>query len=562
MKKYFISALAIAAIATACNVTIESESINPVDEYTLQIRGNIADLQNANTKTAITEDGSKFHSAWVNGDVIRVDVDDLSHKNTATYNSGTGLFTCSITELSEGDHNVNAAYPYAVGVSSSKYTYTIPTSQTMPSINAFDPSADYLVAQTQVISVDGSGSITSVDMNFRRLVSIVKIIPVDGTSSPEKSLAGLKIKGVNIDYPTKVSTKIKITPGDEEATIDTGASSFSVSYAGDDFEFNANTSGTNGAYFIFAPGKFTNSKALTISIVTEDKDKKHYTISKTIASLPSDITFGENELRPITVTFTDSNVEVVDLVPTVTASDIIGVDVAGTSSSAAIVISNAIGWTPSIQSISGCVSAASLTSTDEIDESPSDNTVNYTVGVYDALVGNTGTIVVRLSKAGEDPVDKTINVTQNTGAATIINWSFSASNTSDTVASTTYTWTSDTVGKTISYDGQSGDGIVEYPSKSGIYCLKMNGDSKSGTRRFFTFTAPAAGTLRIVGYKQGSNANNLIVKLGDDTVSANGGSPTSFASDVTECIYTISAAGTVTFYTDNKTYFKSVQFTY
>lgn len=104
------------------------------------------------------------------------------------------------------------------------------------------------------------------------------------------------------------------------------------------------------------------------------------------------------------------------VVPVITATDITGAAYAGVTTTHAISFANAVGWTPSILSYTGCVSAASLTSTAEIAATPSDNTINYTVSPYDALVGNTGTIVVRLSKAGEAPIDKTINVTQNTSA--------------------------------------------------------------------------------------------------------------------------------------------------
>ncbi len=101
----------------------------------------------------------------------------------------------------------------------------------------------------------------------------------------------------------------------------------------------------------------------------------------------------------------------------VVVDDITGVSVSGVSTTHPVSFAKASGWTPSINSYTGCVSAASLTSTAEISADFSANTISYTVGAYDALVGNTGTIVVRLSKAGEDPIDKTINVTQNTSAA-------------------------------------------------------------------------------------------------------------------------------------------------
>lgn len=163
-----------------------------------------------------------------------------------------------------------------------------------------------------------------------------------------------------------------------------------------------------------------------------------------------------------------------------------------------------------------------------------------------------------------DSVDVTVTQKKAGAVSVSYSWGFTADNTSDTVANTTYSWESDTAGQTISYSGGGSDSITQYPSKSGIYCLKMNGDSgTNGSRRYFTYTAPSAGTLRITGYKQGNNNANLTVNLGSDTVTADVGSPAAFASadDPTECVYTISAAGTVKFYTDGKSYFKSVVFT-
>ena len=420
-KTLYILLIAILAVTVSCSVITEPATTNPGDENVtvLNINGRVID---ADTKTTITEDVSVFHSAWVNGNAIRVDVDNLASKKTATYNSGTGYFTCSITGLSEGDHTVNAAYPSSTGVSSSKYSFTVPTSQTMPGINAIDESADFLLAQSKVVSVDGSGNISTVDMDFRRAVAIVKIIPVDGTTDPEKSLSGLKISSITITSGVNMKTKIKVTPGAEDDSYETNATVFSVSYAGSDFEFNANKSGTDGAYIVFVPGKFTKGKSLRFDVETDDD---RYTISKTIASLGSDITFGANELRPITVTFDNSCVEVATA-PTITVADITGVSVSGVSSTQGVTFTNASGWTPSIDSFTGCVSAASLTSTSEISVTPSDNTINYTVGAYDALVGNTGTIVVKLTKAGESPVTETVNVTQNISSTVTKTWDFQA----------------------------------------------------------------------------------------------------------------------------------------
>ena len=426
-RNIFVSMIAISAVVWSCAVknepdVIETSEREDVDgsifdegnEFTLQIRGIVDETVDPDTKTTITEEGSVFHSAWVNGNQIRVDVDGFT-KKTGTYDSSTGLFTCSIKELSEGSHTVNAAYPLSVGTASStKYSFTVPVNQTMPGINAIDESADFLVAKTETINVDASGKISTLDMNFRRAVAIVKIVPVDGTTDPAKSLSARKIKKITVTSGANIPTKIKITPGAEDDSAETNATVFSVSYSGDDFAFSASTSGTDGAYVVFAPSKFTGGKSLRFDIETDDDT---YVISKTIASLPDDITFGANQLRPITVTFTDANVEIVTPTPEIVPVAPSKLDYDTTSGSFTFTVDNSDGSTPSATVTSG----GSWLSLAEpaITESEGVYTVHFTCTTNDEPGAEERNGVITVSYTGA--ISQTVDVTQgiNLGDVTV-----------------------------------------------------------------------------------------------------------------------------------------------
>ena len=560
MKKLYIPVIALFAIAISCTVKENPvETVIPQEEgLTFQINGSIRDLVDSETKTTVIEDGSIFHSYWANGNTIRVDFDGVSNSpTTGTYSTSNGNFTCSKSGLTVGAHTLYAAYPYATGnVDDNTYTYTIPTTQTIPAINAICEAADHLVATPKEIVVDESGSISTVDMVFNRHSAILKIIPVDNTTG--NILAGLKIKKITISYPQKLNTKIKVNKdGTTVNKIDTGASSFVINYDGNDFEFNDDVTGTDGAYLVVAPGQFTHNKAITFSVETVDG---HYNISKAIASLASDITFARNELRPITVSFGDADVAevapaIVPVAPSKLAYD-------ATSGTFNFTITNPDGISSPSASVTSGGSWLALAEP-AITESAGVYTVHFTCSANDApaAVERTGEITVIYTGATNQPV----SITQREKGAVITTytWGFTSSNASDTPTSS-YTWNSNTAGQTISYAGQSGDGNIKYPKNSGTYVLKMNGTSNSGGRRYFTYAAPDAGTLKISGYKQGDNTNSLTVMLGSATVSPKTGSSSSFSStsEATECEYNITAAGTVKFYTDNKAYFKSVVFTY
>ena len=221
------------------------------------------------------------------------------------------------------------------------------------------------------------------------------------------------------------------------------------------------------------------------------------------------------------------------VVPVITATDITGAAYAGVTTTHAISFANAVGWTPSILSYTGCVSAASLTSTAEIAATPSDNTINYTVSPYDALVGNTGTIVVRLSKAGEDPIDKTINVTQNTSAAPTphvyaLYRTASTTNAQVCIGEATCTYFSNIGGGAINWTsgGLTSPVSINFnPSTGAATATNYSYGFKFDSSGHFTITTHSSLTTTIEIYaagKDATEANNTIVIDADSKTFPNG----------------------------------------
>ena len=165
-------------------------------------------------------------------------------------------------------------------------------------------------------------------------------------------------------------------------------------------------------------------------------------------------------------------------------------------------------------------------------------------------------------KKGQDEeehiVEKTVTITQlGTVATTTVTytWSFTSSDScnwgSDPDAP--YIWVSNDGGPDITYDAKKGDSIANN-------LLGMNGNSNSGQRRYFTFTAPAGGDLTISGKQR--NVGTLTVTLVNGTADLIEGDGVFDSSSIESATYRLSSGGTVKFYSDDKCYFSSVSFSY
>lgn len=169
-------------------------------------------------------------------------------------------------------------------------------------------------------------------------------------------------------------------------------------------------------------------------------------------------------------------------------------------------------------------------------------------------------------KDGSDNVLDEIDVTvtqKKKPSATLTRYTWVAPSSATLTQGTDYTWESDTAGQTISYSVGSSDAII---TVNEVSVIKMNGSSNYGAtskRRVFTYVAPCAGTLKIMGFQYSSNDGTMNVKLDGEAVTASG-SQSSFNSTSTLCTceYEITAAGTVEFYTTGKSYFRSVEFAF
>ena len=111
-------------------------------------------------------------------------------------------------------------------------------------------------------------------------------------------------------------------------------------------------------------------------------------------------------------------------------------------------------------------------------------------------------------------------------------------------------------GETIVYTARNDnkDKIGYSSSKSFI---QPNGASNGSNYRYFTYSAPAAGVLRIQACSNGSSAKNLTVTLAGATVTPTSGGSSS-SSTPSLHVYSISAAGTVKIYADGTVRYYSI----
>lgn len=524
------------------------------NEITLSIK---ATLENSASKTYLTHDSEGYHANWNKDDLLGIAIDNAyGSRKTFTNQSEDGAeanFTGSVS-VTAGTHTLSGFYPKDITCnrSDASFEFTIPVTQTLPSLNSFDKTADLLIAKPVSVTIDDT-SLTSVDMPFRRAACILKVIPEDNTT--DGLLNGLKLKSVSITSASDIisgrSLKCYIDGSKEDEFVpDKGSKTVTANYNGNDFEID----GTNAAFIIVTPEKMSAGVSLTIDIIT---DNDAVTIHK-IVTPSNDIALNAGKVKPLRVKLNDSDVEI-QSEPSLTlnVSSDLNKDVNGGT----FTIEGAY-------SLINCNDSDVTISADGDLINPANVSISNGNVTYSLAVNETGNSLngwIGLNLAGQEP--QIISVTQTGGTSVTYSWSFTDSDVMSSAWSGAgdYTWRSDTEGQIINY-GYSKDQIVQYPSGSGIYCMKTTGDAKptaTSATRVFTYNAPGAGTLKIGGYKQTTNSGALTVTLDGNIVNANSNSSNEFSSitDLSICTYEIGGPGTIVFYTAKKSYFASVQFT-
>lgn len=314
MKKIFVSiALTTALFIVSCNKNVsviddtEEQHIREV-ELTINAKPATTD-----TKTYIEKVGTSYTPYWKNGDKLCImNVSDLSSKKTFTNGAADGedaSFTGTVT-LADGTNTLYGFYPQnvtKVDRSGSVYKLTWGDSganndkQTLPSLTSFDPLHDVMVAKPLEVVSAGASTKTTVEMQFKRIMAVVKLILVDNTTNGYLDAA--KVTSVKMtSSTTNLAGRICFDTSSADASVTTvdGVTSKSVtaSYAGGDFAIN----GVNAAFIIIPPVTLATGSTLTIDVVTDDAS---LTISKAVA-LPKDFVFAEGIVTPLTVSLTDA----------------------------------------------------------------------------------------------------------------------------------------------------------------------------------------------------------------------------------------------------------------
>ena len=297
MKKYY-ALLIVSALVFACQkpqneVATEDSSFKEV-ELTIN-------ATNPGTKTYIEKDGSVYNPFWHKGDVIAVcPTSSLGDKKAFTNKSDDGeeaLFEGSATIDTNGDV-LAAFYPKAMtdGRSNSVFKFVVAENQAVPSLNYFNKDYDLLVAKTVPVSGENP---TSVSMQFRRVLAVVKVILKDNTTS--SYVANSHVKQVKITSSSAILTgrvAVDIVDDTQDITWENSKSQKDViGTYNDGYTIN----GTNAMYLIVNPTTLESGSTLTIDVVTDDTD---LTISKEV-TLNQDIIFKAGNVTPLTINITD-----------------------------------------------------------------------------------------------------------------------------------------------------------------------------------------------------------------------------------------------------------------
>ena len=504
MKKYsiIIFAAAVAFAVASCtdvlnNEEAEIDQIEGVDAADVTIVIN-ASLKDNETKTYITSDGSAYNAYWNKGDVLSVVFDEgygSRKKFTNDANDGEeGSFTGNVA-LSEGEHTLTGFYPdsYTVNRNGAEFEITIPSTQTIPSLSTFDKSADFLAAKPVGITTDGT-NVTSVDMQFRRVGCILKVILEDNTS--EKLLDGLKVSSITITSASDIisgrSVKCYIDgSSDDELVESKGSKSLTINYAGSDFEIN----GSNAAYAIVAPNKLSKDVQLTVDVITDDNK---VTIHKVVTPA-SDIVLNASKVKPLRIKLNDTDVTVddrsVDL-------DVTSVEIAKEGGTLSVVGAYTLINCTDGDVVTSCDGAV-ITAVTGV----SSGTVNYTASVNDGLARH-GWIGL---KVGSSAVQK-IDVFQ-LGNGFL--WDFNDSDWADAFAGIASSGTEADFDLSIDKLSLKGNS-AKWNTRNSMKYIQFK-TSGSTDDSYVKFTAPSAGVLTVKASNTGGSnpARAVYVKIGD-----------------------------------------------
>lgn len=297
--KLFALVAGIATLAVSCEKEADSNIQEPLN---LVIRSGAPE-----TKTAIAYDGDKTYTpSWSAGDAIGVFFTNVSGTPTEFVNADAGnvaLFepSAEITSVS-GDQTLYAFYPasaYNSAISGKTIRINVKDLQNPDALGTFDKSADILVARPyagNITTINNDGGI--IDLAFARLLSVLKITPVDDATAIDNEY----VKSIKIEYngsgdndPLTGRVELDLNTG-EFGSWTVKTYSASANYGESVFALN----GTNAAYLLVNPATIASGKEVTFTVKTNKHDA-----SKTF-TLGADMEFPAGNIAKIGLNIDDT----------------------------------------------------------------------------------------------------------------------------------------------------------------------------------------------------------------------------------------------------------------
>ena len=285
--KFFALAAGVVATAVSCNKEVE----NPAGQDSVRF---VIRAGAPATRSAITNNGDGTYSpSWSANDAIGVFFTEIANTPTEFVNAdaGTTAFFEPTGEITaSGNQTLYAFYPLGAfhEVKNGTFRINVKDVQTPDALGTFDKSSDILVAKPypgNMSTIVEDGGI--IDLAFARLLSVVKITPIDATTTNPKALSDEYVKSVKIEYNGSTSNDAPLT-GRVALDLETGefgdwsikTYSASASYGDNVFVLN----GTNAAYLLVNPISIASGKKVTFTIKTNKHDvSKEITLSKALA---------------------------------------------------------------------------------------------------------------------------------------------------------------------------------------------------------------------------------------------------------------------------------------
>ena len=536
MKKYLLIIAAFATLVVSCQKTETNKPDDP-DMKTIDLTIHATMDQ---TKTYITYDsGNKvYNPLWKKNDVIAVSpASKLSAKSSFTNQSNDGEeanFTGTTTITAAGDV-LYAYYPKALsdGRSDSKFKFAIPNTQTVPDLTTFNGSYDLLVAKPQNISGDAP---TVVNMQFRRVLAVLKVILRDDTTS--SYLSGAKVTQVKIESSSSLLTgRVVVDIADDTADITWEAGS-SYKYVIGSYAPGYTVNGSNALYLIVNPVTLASTSTLTVDVTT---DNSLLTVHKEV-TLSSALELKAASVTPLKIALDDACVSYYSE-PVINAADV-EIDAAAVGGTISYSVDNAV---------SGGEVSAAVIGTSTISNlalgTPASGSLPFTCDANTESSAKTAT--VRLTYTFNDPsetVTKDVVITQKSAsAAMVFSWDMNEISGISGINATSFSVarTNGSTTFTLSYEGSSSS----FKDVSGVKVLQFGGKYSSSNKRIITIPVTSGGELTIVASHNGSGTTGrpLVIDLDGTNVSSVDAGSCSKSSPGSFNV-PISKAGTITIY--------------